>query len=122
MENQRRDTGNRGEDLAAEYLRGKGYAIVARNWRCRLGELDIVAEVDNVLVFVEVRTRRAATSETALESVTKRKVERLLKAVYTYLDETPSAADKNWRVDIIAIALPRGSSPIVEHVEDALDW
>jgi putative endonuclease len=122
MVDRRKGTGNRGEDLAADYLRGKGYMIIARNWRCKLGELDIVAEADNTLVFVEVRTRRAAASEAALESITQRKVQRLLQAVYTYLNEVPSAADKHWRVDIIGVALPRGLAPIIDHVEDALDW
>ena len=80
-------TGARGEAIARRYLRQRGYRIVDLNWSSVYGELDIVAEQDGELTFVEVKTRRAANTDAALEGVTAAKRERVLKAVYRYLHE-----------------------------------
>ena len=117
----KKHTGERGEDIAAWHLQGKGYNIVARNWQCTRGELDIIATKDEVLVFVEVRTRHAPNTEAALISITPRKRERLIASAYTYIEE--QALDNPlWRIDVVAVALPRYGQPIIEHVEDALGW
>ena len=65
MPSQRSQLGNRGEQLAAQYLVQRGYTLIARNWRCAHGEIDIVALADSSIVFVEVRTRRADSVEAA---------------------------------------------------------
>lgn len=112
-------TGNYGEQLAADYLRKRGYDIIATNWHCPRGEIDIVAQHNALLVFVEVKTRRTRTTETAFASITPQKRERLIASVYAWLDQNADD-EANWRIDVIAIALTR--QPTIEHVEDALDW
>ncbi len=112
-------TGRRGEALARRYLRQRGYDILATNWHCALGELDIVARLAGTCVFVEVRTRRSADPQDALASITPRKRERLLAAVWAWLEQH-EAMEANWRIDVIAVT--PGAKPDVVHVEDALDW
>lgn len=115
-------TGAAGERIARHYLRAKGYAIVECNWSTAFGELDIVAKRDDLLVFVEVKTRRGASTESALEAVTAAKHERLLKAVYQYLHERDIDADSQWRLDVIGVAIAANGPPRIDHVEDAFDW
>ncbi|NDJ62671.1 MAG: YraN family protein [Chloroflexi bacterium] len=114
-------TGQIGERLARQHLRSQGYQILATNWRCAEGELDIVARQAETIVFVEVRARRAPTTESALVSIDPRKQEQLAKLAYLYLDahDLDSAA---WRIDVIAVAIPRAGAAIVEQVVNALDW
>ena len=115
-------TGAEGEILARKYLREKGYVILDSNWSTTFGELDIVAERGDELVFVEVKTRRGAGTEAALEAVTQAKRERMLKAVYQYLHDHDIDADAQWRMDVIAVAIQAGVRPQIDHVEDAFDW
>jgi putative endonuclease len=116
-----RPLGQRGENLAANYLKQHGYTIVETNWRCKHGELDIIARKDAVLVFVEVRTRRADSSEPAFESITPRKRMKLTTLAHAYL-AAHHLINTLWRIDVIAIGIPRTGNPIIEHGEDALDW
>ena len=115
-------TGAAGERIAREYLRAKGYTIVESNWSTAFGELDIVAKRDDLLVFVEVKTRRGVGTESALEAVTLAKHERLLKAVYQYLHDQDIDSETQWRLDVIGVALSAGARPQIDHVEDAFDW
>lgn len=115
-------TGQRGEQIAAAYLRRKGYDVVAQNWHCSYGEIDIVAQMQGTLVFVEVRTRHTRSTEAAFESITPRKRERMVNSAYIYLDHHNLPEDTGWRIDVIGIALCRPGSPIIDHVENALDW
>jgi putative endonuclease len=114
-------TGTQGERIAVEYLRRKDYAVIETNWRCTRGELDIIAREGDMLVFVEVRTRRAANTEAALVSITPRKRDRLIAAVHSYIAEH-KLEDFDWRIDVVAVALPRSGQPLIDHVEDALGW
>src|SRR5579863_6002152 len=82
-----RTTGRRAEEHAAEYLRRRGYTIVAANVRYKVGEIDLVAEQGQTLVFVEVRARRESAYGTAAETVNARKQARVWRAVETYLQE-----------------------------------
>lgn len=119
--NTKKATGIQGETLAARYLERAGYTIVARNWRCALGELDIVAQHGEALVFVEVRTRRADSTEFAFASVGAGKQRKLAALAHTYLAQH-ALENVLWRIDVIAVALPFRLPPIVEHVQDALNW
>ncbi|TET49578.1 MAG: YraN family protein [Anaerolineales bacterium] len=94
--------GRRGEDIAANELARRGYSIVARNWRCETGEVDIVAERDGVTFFFEVRTRRGADYGTPEESVTEEKLERMNDVALIYLAEH-DAGDIDWRTGLVAI-------------------
>lgn len=117
----KRELGQRGEQMAAAYLQHHGYTIVTTNWRCSHGELDIVASKDDTLVFVEVRTRRSESTEEAFASVKSFKQDRLQRLAYTYLSDN-NLPDTLWRVDVIAVAIPFRGPPLIEHVENALEW
>ena len=117
----RKRTGAYGELIAANYLHGKGYTIIATNWSCPRGELDIVAQDGDVLVFVEVKTRHTADAADAFLSVTPRKRQRLIASAYIYIDGQ-QLDNPVWRIDVIGIALSKSDQPLIEHVEDALDW
>ena len=117
-----KQTGAHGEAIARRYLRQRGYQIIDANWSSIYGELDIVAARDGALTFVEVKTRRAADTESALEGITAAKRERMVKAVYLYLHDKDLDPDTPWRIDVIAVALDGKGPPKLEHVEDAFDW
>jgi putative endonuclease len=122
---QRRGLGRQGEDLAAAYLEGLGYELIVRNWRTRAGELDIISRDGDWLVFVEVRTRRAARGSTTPflgspeESVTPRKQIRLNVMAEAYLFAVPWPGP--WRIDVIALELhPDGTIARLNHLPDAV--
>lgn len=115
----RRDLGAFGERLAAAHLEAKGYRIRARNFRCREGEIDIVAEDGDCLVFVEVRTRRGDAFGSPAESVTLAKERRLLTVARAYLQEHTDVPP-NQRIDVVAVELSRGRLLAVEHIEGAI--
>jgi putative endonuclease len=116
----RRDLGAFGERLAAAHLEAKGYRIRARNFRCREGEIDIVAEDGACLVFVEVRTRRGDALGGPAESVTVAKERRVISAAKAYLQEH-SDLPQDQRIDVVAVQLsPRGRLLAVQHIEGAI--
>jgi putative endonuclease len=108
-----------GEEAAAQLLRSGGYRIVARNHRCRRGEIDLIAEKGEVLVFVEVRTRSTALFGGPEETVGARKQQRVIAAARDYLAQRrgpPRAA----RFDVIAV-VDGPSGPSLTHFENAFD-
>jgi putative endonuclease len=123
--NTRKALGQEGEELAAAYLVTLGYDIVARNWRTRSGELDIVARDGEWLVFVEVRARRIGraafvpTLGRPEESVTPRKQLQLVAMSDAYLFEMPWSGP--WRIDVIALEIRLdGSVARLNHLRDAV--
>lgn len=117
----RSELGRWGESLAAAYLRKKGYEIVAANYRCRLGEIDLIAENRHALVFVEVKLRKNADFALAREHVTQRKQARIRQTALLYL-ASHETAGKPARFDVIEIYAPEGTAtgkPILTHLEDA---
>jgi len=119
MSKARQTLGRQGEQLAATYLKEHDFTLVGANWRCPDGEIDLIAQQGEALVFVEVRTRRSG-AEAAFESISPRKRRILERLAYLYLEEHQLNSD--WRIDVIAVAIPYHGDPIIEHVEDALDW
>ncbi|MBN1966867.1 MAG: YraN family protein [Anaerolineae bacterium] len=112
--------GQKGESLVTQHLLAQGYTIAARNWRCPLGELDIVAHDGTEWVFVEVRTRRAPDTNSAVESVTPAKQARVLAAARAYLD-AQGYEEVLWRVDLAVVALT-AQGPHIEVIRDATGW
>jgi len=98
--------GARAEELCAELLRGAGLRVLARNWRCRHGEIDLVAEDGGTLVFAEVRLRRNQRYGGAAESVTAAKQARLVAAARLYLMRRP---DADCRFDVLLLDSLEGS-------------
>lgn len=103
----RRDLGQRGEELAARRLESEGLTIVARNYRCLAGEVDLIAREGECLVFVEVRTRGGGNWGSPEESVTPAKQARLIAVAEQYLAEH-EMDDIDWRIDVVAIDWGRG--------------
>lgn len=105
----RKRLGDAGERLAAAWLEEHGYRVVARNWRCPYGELDLVAEREGELVFVEVKTRRGVRLGAPEEAITAAKRRHLVASVAAYLDATGAgvagAAERPYRIDVIAVDL-----------------
>lgn len=115
----RQRLGARGEDLAEQVLREAGMVIVDRNWRCREGEIDVIAldEVDgaSTLVFCEVKLRRGSGFGSPLEAVTAQKVRRLRRTVAAWLRAHPVAGARV-RIDVIGL-LARPDQPVqIMHV------
>jgi putative endonuclease len=112
--------GQWGERIAALSLEAKGYEIVARNWRCNRGEIDLVARAGAMWVFVEVKTRRGRVMGPPEQGLTAKKAERLLELGERYLFEH-EIDDVTWRVDLIAVELDsRGKLLRCDHIEDAV--
>ncbi len=113
--------GRRGERLAARFLRLRGYRILDRNFRCRLGEIDIIAAKRGLLVFVEVRTRREPHLTHPLDTVDGYKTARLINAARYYL-LVHTDGEIACRFDILGISLPPGRKRAkAVHIRNAID-
>jgi putative endonuclease len=111
--------GDRGENRAARYLRNLGYKIIMRNFRCELGEIDIIARDAKTLVFVEVKTR-AYDDPSPEEQVNEFKQHQITKSAKLYMSRygIPQPAA---RIDVVAIVWPNGSDPIIRHTKNAFE-
>ncbi len=115
----RREVGALGEKVAREYLEGLGFSIRETNFRLREGEIDIIAEKDDFLIFIEVRTRSSSSFGTPEESVTPSKIEKLIALAQTYI-ETHEDLPSSWRIDVVAVELTLdGKVSRVELIENA---
>lgn len=107
-----------GEGIAVAHLEAAGFVVVDRNWRCPLGELDVVAWDGETLVVVEVKTRRSAAFGGAAEAVTAAKAHRVRSATCRWLvDHRPPYTEL--RFDVVTVELRAGRPPAVEHVRGA---
>jgi len=112
-------TGQLGEKLAQDFLKGRGYEIVATNYRTRDGEIDIIASKDDVLVFVEVRAKSSRAFGTPEESVTLRKKQKLVLVAQDYVQK--HEIKEPWRIDFIAVELDSKGNPLrIEQIENAV--
>ncbi len=107
-----------GEKLAAQYLREAGMEIIARNWRCRYGELDLIVQDPSVTAFVEVKTRSGLGFGTPAESVTFSKQQRIRRLALLWLAEQEGPW-RRIRFDVVSVLLPRGSKPVIDHLTAA---
>jgi len=116
---ERVELGRRGEALAHSALKKSGYNIIESNYRCRLGEIDVVAREGKSLVFVEIKTRRGKSLGYAKEAVHPRKQRQISKVALTYMKQN-HCEDTKARFDVVAISLsPDG--PEVEIIKNAFD-
>ncbi|MFA5935926.1 MAG: YraN family protein [Patescibacteria group bacterium] len=113
----RRRFGNRGEDLAAVFLMSRGFKILARNWSCRLGEIDVIAEKNGAVHFVEVKTRRSRMYGNPEDSITRTKLLHLRRTIEVYLQQARSAP-RNYQADALAITAIPGQKPEFYYVEN----
>lgn len=117
-----RRLGAAGERLAARYLEGQGYRVLAQNVRLPpWGEIDLVAERDGTLVLVEVRVRRGQAFGGALASIGPTKRTRMLRTALAYLATLGDAAPPA-RIDLVAITLDRAGRPVhINHITNAVE-
>lgn len=110
--------GQYGEDLAARYLTSNGFSVLERNWRCELGEIDIVAREGETLVICEVKTRRGLNYGTPLEAITYKKLTTLRRLAGRWL-QTHQVRPAAIRIDVVAIVFDNNTPPSVDHVRGA---
>ncbi|GAC1312092.1 MAG: YraN family protein [Acidimicrobiales bacterium] len=106
--------GASGEDAAARWYEAAGYTIVARNWRCRDGELDVIAEKGRLYVFCEVKTRRSVAFGLPVEAVDRRKQLRIRRLAARWLAEAAPARGRPIRFDVASVR-----DGVVDVIEDA---
>ena len=114
----RRALGARGEDLTAERYVADGYEVLARNWRCRQGELDLVVQRDRVLVFCEVKTRRSDRFGSPLEAITREKRQRIRVLAGRWLDEHKPVV-LEVRFDVACVTFAAAGRAVVDVMEAA---
>ena len=112
--------GQEGESAAEQYLRRKGYRIVARNLRSSMGELDLVAEDDQVLVFVEVKARRTDVFGGAIHAVPQRKQEKLIQLAAMYLARH-HIKGRLCRFDVVLLQGDGVATTQIEHIRNAFE-
>lgn len=111
--------GKKGEGLAVQYLERQGYKIIEKNWRySRLGELDLIAEKGDTLVFIEVKTRTSSEYGHPTEVIVPKKLNRMRNLAEIYINGLSSSNYKNFRMDLVAILI--GAETEITHIKDIL--
>ena len=116
----RKTLGNFGEEKAAKYLRKKGYKILEKNFSCRMGEIDIIAQKSGYVVFAEVKLRKNCDFASAREFVTVSKQRRIVSAAMLWLQT--KECELQPRFDVVEVYAPDGEKtlrPSINHIEDA---
>ncbi len=116
----KKNLGTRGEDIAVEFLKKRGMRIVEKNFRTRLGEIDIIAVDKNTVCFIEVKTRRSLDFGFGLEAVGARKQQKIMKTALLYL-KMKGLSESDFRFDVISIFLTDCQDPKVEYLENAFE-
>ena len=119
MTRERLELGERGETLAYEKIKSLGYRNIIRNYRCRLGEVDLVAKDGDVLVFIEIKTRKGRSLGFAKEAVNARKRKQISKVALNYM-KTNNCCDVSARFDVVAVVIGSGP-PQIEVIKNAFD-
>jgi len=118
LNNYKKQFGDRGEDIAVDYLSSNNFKIIERNYRYGHGEIDIIAKDGEVLVFVEVKTRKNLEFGPPELAITKRKQSQVRKISEAYLIEK-NIADTDCRIDVVAILIRKNIPPKITHIENA---
>lgn len=119
MSNIRQLFGREGERLAEQYLKKKGYKLVERNYRCRAGEVDLIALDRRVVVFVEVKTRSNLSFGTPFEAVKPVKQRKMIHTAQFFLN-AKGLHEREARFDVVGVTWSNGA-PMVEHIENAFE-
>jgi putative endonuclease len=114
--NARSALGRYGEELAARRLTAAGMTVLARNWRCREGEIDIVARDGDAVVFCEVKARTGNSYEDPMAAVGPRKADRLRRLAERWLADHGGPPSGGVRIDLVGVVLPERGAARVEHV------
>ena len=115
----RNELGAYGETVAESELLKRGYQIIERNYRCKLGEIDIVARDAGEIVIVEVKTRSSRSYGDPQDSVTRRKASKLIALGMNYLAER-QISDAQWRIDVVAVLVETAGPPTIDVIPNAV--
>jgi len=118
MTTEKIDFGKQGEELAIEYLKKKGYKVIERNYRCRMGEIDIIALHKGATVFMEVKTRKDYSFGLPQDSVNKRKQRHMILSALFYIKYKHLSLDDKYRFDVIGIDFTK-EKPDINLIQDA---
>ena len=118
MEDTRKALGSRGEDLAVQYLKKRGFKVIERNYHCQWGEIDLIAREKNTLVFIEIKARSSSEYGLPQEAVDRFKQKKLIAVSRYYLAERHLTEDIPALFDVVAIHLTP-SGPDIELIKDA---
>lgn len=113
----RKELGAWGEAYACEYLQKKGYQLIASNFRHDHGEIDLLMRIDDLLIAVEVKTRRSNKFGYGEDSVTNRKLRTIYKTMTGYLMEHPELPNI-WQLDVVVVEPVQGEAPVIYHYEN----
>ena len=116
MIDQRKKFGSRGENLAAAFLQGKGFRLIGQNWRCALGEIDLIMERDGDVRFVEVNTRQTTTYGYPEQAITPTKLKHLARAIELWLRQS-KMRPKRYQADAVAIQFSPQKEPEIRWIE-----
>jgi putative endonuclease len=116
---QRKTLGVRGEDMAVDFLEKKGYTILCRNYRCRSGEIDIIARKKKILCFIEVKTRSTRAFGSPQEAVTPRKQQKIGRVALDFL-QRHRLENQPARFDVVAVDFSSGCV-LIEFIENAFE-
>ena len=119
MTRERLELGKLGEDLALKKITGLGYKFITRNYRCPLGEVDLIARDGDCLVFLEIKTRRNKSLGYAKEAINARKKRQLSKVALAYM-KANNCCDVKSRFDVVAVTM-RGGKARIEVIKNAFD-
>ena len=116
----RQSLGHCGESIAAGFLEKKGYTIIEKNYRTPYGEIDLMANQGDTIVFIEVKTRASSTLGPPEISITRRKAEHMRYAAEYYIQEHPDLRN-DWRIDVISVQMQENETPpLIVHFENAI--
>ena len=118
--NKQKIRGKLGEDCAAKFLEEHGYKIIARNFRIRSAEIDIIAQIDNVIIFLEVKARSNTCHGLPVEAVNLRKQKKIIEAAGVFLQDE-NFCDCACRFDVVEVYLSGGSVTEINHIENAFE-
>lgn len=118
-ERERACRGAMGERLAADYYRRGGCRVLEMNFRTRQGEIDVIAQKGDMLIFAEVKTRDERASARPAEAVTAQKRQRLVLAAQGYLLRHPELAEHFMRFDVVEVTVPQTGAPRLHCIENA---
>ncbi len=114
-----KDIGTMGEDISENYLKSAGYRILDKNFRCKCGEIDLIAIHKDYICFIEVKTRYGINFGTPAESVTSSKQHKIYKTAQIYI-LNKNINDRNFRFDVIEVILNKDNNDFsINHIEDA---
>ena len=119
MTRERLELGRRGEELALKKIKRLGYKCIARNYRCALGEVDLIAKDGDTLVFIETKTRKGATLAYAKEAIDARKKRQLSKVALAFMKANNCCEVKS-RFDVVAVSL-HGNKERIEDIKNAFE-